>query len=114
MFLPALKVCSLQNPCIETHSLKAWVSSNAGDSSVICFTYLCHNPSNFLAVNTLSTSYYKITTAALMPVAIERFLYEAAQQRHVPFTGVGLLRFAALSKPKKKPNTDKTSTHKVR
>ena len=44
----------------RTHTLshspsKPECPSNAGSSSVICFTYLCHNPSNFLAVNTLST-----------------------------------------------------------
>ena len=47
--------------------------------------YLCHNPSDFLAASTLSTSWHRITTAALMPVAIERILYEATQQRCVPF-----------------------------
>ena len=67
------------------------VSSDVGCDVIICFTYLCHNPSNFLAASTLSTSWHRITTAALMSVVIERILYEATQPHHFPFVGLWII-----------------------
>ena len=61
----------LAEPIHLRHTSSKPGSSNAGNSTVISFTDLCHSPTDFSTANTLETSWHKITTAALTPVEIK-------------------------------------------